>query len=192
MEGLVAFIPFVIVFGVIMSIVKSASKQGKQSSSYNRSTPMTNEEVRARLEKARMERLAQARAQVEYRQGAARRQDPPEKPIIRHSTSDCTGGSIHDGYHEGTVRRPAPASAAEGKLGMQGVRRGVYAAGTTGQGMQGTEGASAYDAKAPAAQQAQAAPRKPGTEKLAEVISKQPAIVQGMIWSEVLGRPLSD
>ena len=192
MDGFVAFIPFMIVFGVIISVVKSANKQAAKGASANRTTPMTNEEVRARLEKARMERLAQARAQAEFRQGAARRQDPSGKPIIPHSTDDCTGGSIHDGYHEGTVRRPAAASSAEGNQGAQGARRASYAPGRTGQGMQSGEGVSAYAAKPAAAQQAQAGQRKSGTEKLAEMISGKPAIVQGVIWSEVLGRPLSE
>lgn len=146
------------------------------------------------------------------------------KPIHPHSTDDCTGGSIHDGYHEGTIRRPAPASSAEGKMGAQGARRTSYAAGRTGQGMQGSEGAGAgrisglpsreellrevqsklaYEKASashaaggvqqqPAPKPASTVPQKSGLEKLTETISSKPPMVQGIMWAEILGRPLSD
>ncbi|GEM_PF-3265651 len=154
-------------------------------------------------------------------QSAAKTQ--PEKPIYAHSTADCTGGSIHDGYHEGNVRRPAPASSAEGVQGAQGARRASYAPGRTGQGMQGGEGAGpgassgaglptreellrevqsklAYEkasashsaVKPQEAKSAVQAPQKSGLEKLTEALSGKPPIVQGVMWAEILGRPLSD
>lgn len=147
----------------------------------------------------------------------------PEKPIYEHSTDECTGGSIHDGYHEGTVRRPAAASSAEGVQGAQGARRASYAPGRTGQGMQGREGAGlgassgaglptreellrevqsklAYEkasashsaVKPQETKSAVQAPQKSGIEKLTEALSGKPPIVQGVMWAEILGRPLSD
>ena len=49
MEGFAAFVPFMIMFGVVLSIVKAANKQAQKRSGTNSTTPMSNEEVRARL-----------------------------------------------------------------------------------------------------------------------------------------------
>ncbi len=140
-------------------------------------------------------RISAAREQAEYR--APRTNAVPEKPIIAHSTSDCTGGSIHDGYHEGTIRRPAPASSPEGVQGLNGARRGSYYSGSGSQGVQGTEGTPLSSVTPPKSRPAAAAdaPKQPaesGAERLSKSISGQSGIVQGIIWSEVLGSPKAD
>ena len=192
MGGFAPIIVFFVVVSIISSIVKAAKTQQQSK---------TRETVRAEIEQARLRRLELAKQQAEFRNagrpasGAAVSRAVPDKPVIAHSTDDCTGGSIHDGYHEGTIRRPQPASAAEGVQGKQGARRASYAPGTTGQGMAMSEGSSRESHTA-----LKTAPDKPlpaekpenGTEKLMKSIASQPAIVQGVIWSEILGKPLSE
>lgn len=98
-----------------------------------------------------------------------------DKPIIGHSSADCTGGSIHDGYHEGTAwkqGRPMPRRMPET------APEGVPAKG---------EEHSIRFKEAEAAQR-----NASGAEKLTALISEKPSIVQGVIWSEVLGRPVSE
>lgn len=112
------------------------------------------------------------------------------KPIYDPVYDDCAGGSIHDGYHEGTVRRPAPASSAEGKAGSQGVAMGGAAAAAR-QRAQAMKNASVVNGSE---ESAAATPAKAelGADRLKAAIADKPAIVQGLIWSEVLSKPLSD
>jgi len=215
LEGIIIF--FVIV-SVITSIANAAKKaqqnggdqRGVSSSGANGAsrqgayTGSVTSDQRARLEQLR--RMQQQRQQ-EQRQSANAPSAKPaafaaEKPVYPHDTEDCGGGSIHDGYHEGGVRRPAPASSAEGSVGRQGVleREGRGASDLYKKDRSERKTASAADIPAakqpvPASTDAVSAPIDPepsGAEKLSKAISDKPAIVQGLIWSEVLGRPLSD
>ena len=111
------------------------------------------EEQRSRLEKRPMATIIQT----------AR----TEKPVIAHEDDDCSGGSIHDGYHEGVTqfdpRRPA---AVAGRLGHdladedERIER---------------EHVSAENAR-----------------RVMKRISKLPPLSQGMIYSEILGKPKSE
>lgn len=98
-----------------------------------------------------------------------------ERPIIRHSANDCTGGSIHDGYHEGTewkqgkaMPRKRPETAPEG-VPVKG------------------EDHSIHFKEAEVTEK-----HKSGAEKLTALLSEKPSIVQGIIWGELLGRPRSE
>ena len=208
-------IPFVLIFIVVRTVVRAlrpeisknkaqnnpntAQNSARQSFGMNRSQVSMQKSAEEQLadirERARQRlnsRMSAAREQVEYRSGTNRQgYTVPDKPIIEHSTDDCTGGSIHDGYHEGTIRRPAPASSSEGTQGMQGARRGDYTTGSGAQGAQGSEGTSSYRT-GPVYQAANTVPTKKGTDRLAEAISSQSGIVQGIIWSEVLGHPRAE
>lgn len=157
-----------------MREVDSGSKKGKFASE------ITNQQ-REKLEKLR--KLQQERQNAVIGKASA------EKPMYDHQTSDCGGGSIHDGYHEGSVRRPAQASSAEGRLGRQGVyaKEGQNAASASPAKEQ-----PAYNVRPDAEHSAETARGISGPEKLASAISGKPAIVQGLIWAEVLGKPLSD
>ena len=90
-----------------------------------------------------------------------------EKPTVAHSDDDCGGGSIHDGYHEGvtqfgTGRPPAVA----GKLGHDLADEDDRIL---------SEKAAAENAKRAMAR-----------------IAKLPPLAQGMIYSEILGKPKSE
>lgn len=112
-----------------------------------------------------------------------------EKPIAAHSTDDCTGGSIHDGYHEGTARKPIAAAQREGTIGGQGrklkVKSEVHKQGVP---MPGENHSVRY---APETVPAKADGRT-GADKLVAAIAKKPSIVQGIIWGEVIGKPKSE
>lgn len=128
-----------------------------------------------------------------------------EKPIVAHSTADCTGGSIHDGYHEGTFRKPTepaqregafrkPTEPAqrEGAMGKQGRKlKGRSEAHEQGVLLPGENHSVSYAPESMPAKQS-----KPnahvGADKLVAAIAKKPSIVQGIIWSEVIGKPKSE
>ncbi len=90
-----------------------------------------------------------------------------EKPTVAHSDEDCGGGSIHDGYHEGVTQfasgRPA---AVAGRLGQRLADE--------------DERIEREKTSADAAKRAM------------ERISKLPPLAQGMIYSEILGKPRSE
>ncbi len=114
---------------------------------------------------------------------------PDEKPITAHSTDDCTGGSIHDGYHEGTARKPIAAAQREGTIGGQGRKlKGKSEVHKQGVPMPGENHSVRY---APEIVPAKADGRT-GADKLVVAIAKKPSIVQGIIWSEVIGKPKSE
>ncbi|MBR5947963.1 MAG: hypothetical protein IKZ82_04860 [Clostridia bacterium] len=209
MEGIIIFF----VIASIISAVTNAAKKNQQNSG-NRSggfsssaggaaqrtgayTGTSTSEQRARLEQLR--KLQQQRQQASS--NANRSGSNAEKPIYPHETEDCGGGSIHDGYHEGTVRRPAPASSAEGRLGKQGVSdkegRGASELYKKDWNERRVKAADIPSVVEPAPEKAEtaSAPVKSepsGAERLSKALADKPAIVQGLIWSEVLGRPLSD
>ena len=96
---------------------------------------------------------------------AAMKKTMPEKPIAEED--HCENGSIHDGYHEGVtqfdVNRPA---AVAGKLGARLADESDKRA---------REEAAAENARRAVAR-----------------ISKLPPIAQGVVWSEILGKPKSE
>lgn len=214
MEGIIIF--FVIV-SIITSIANAAKKtqqnngnqrggfsSGSAAGASNKGayTGSVTSEQRARLEQLR--RLQQQRQAAEKAASDRAAKPYQEKPTHPHDTENCGGGSIHDGYHEGTVRRPVPASSAEGRLGRQGVSeqegRGVYElSGKDWEEKKKTRASiippTPDEQPVPVSTEAVNVSNKnepSGAEKLSKAISDKPAIVQGLIWSEVLGRPLSD
>lgn len=90
-----------------------------------------------------------------------------EKPIAAHTDDDCGGGSIHDGYHEGVTQfaNRSEASVA-GKLGHRLADEDDRIE---------REHIAAENAK-----------------KAMARISKLPPLAQGMIYSEILGKPRSE
>ena len=96
--------------------------------------------------------------------------DKYKKPVVRHQDDDCGGGSIHDGYHEGVSGDPfgekKPRAAVAGNLGKKL--------------------AAEDDAQVKAKAEAENAKRA-----LAR-ISKLPPMAQGIIYSEILGKPKSE
>lgn len=116
---------------------------------------------------------------------------PNEKPLVAHSTADCTGGSIHDGYHEGTARKPIEAAQREGTAGRQGrVLKGKDELHKQGVPLPGENHSVRY---APETVPVSAKPSgRTGADKLVAAIAKKPSIVQGVIWGEILGKPKSE
>ena len=99
------------------------------------------------------------------------------KPRVTHSTADCTGGSIHDGYHEGTPGKQGrynPPSA--GRAMPEGVQ------------LPGEDHSIHF---APV-KEADKAPAANGADKLIATLAGKPSIVQGVIWGEILGKPRSE
>ena len=90
-----------------------------------------------------------------------------EKPVIAHEDDDCAGGSIHDGYHEGVTQFPngRPAAVA-GRLGNRLADEDERIE---------RERVSAENAR-----------------RVMKRISKLPPLAQGMIYSEILGKPKSE
>ena len=99
------------------------------------------------------------------------------KPHVTHSTADCTGGSIHDGYHEGTPGKQGrynPPSA--GRAMPEGVQ------------LPGEDHSIHF---APV-KEADKTPAASGADKLIATLAGKPSIVQGVIWGEILGKPRSE
>ena len=241
MDGFGGLIVMFIVISIISSVIRTAKgnqnqkKNGSangagvnrpgantQSAFVSRDPAAAEKHRRAfeELEKARLERVQKAndaimRATEAIRaaSGQSRTAAAAEKPVEAHSTRECGGGSIHDGYHEGTIRRPEAASSAEGVQGLQGARRGVYQKGSGAQGMASSEAVFAASARGREAaredalyqkeSEAHAAvytslaqkpegPRESGADKLQRAIAGKSGIVQGVIWSEVLGKPRAE
>lgn len=88
------------------------------------------------------------------------------KPSVneKKETEDCCmGGSIHNGYHEGTP-------------GVQGV-----AMPKSNEGKSLNKSFDNAESKL-----------EPGSDKLISALAKKPSIVQGIIWAEILGKPKGD
>lgn len=192
MERFAPIIIFFVIMSIISSVIKSAKKRnaGQNNAEQQQKIELARQQLQYRQQQYRQQYAAQQGMRNGTQNGGAR--TVPDKPIIAHSTDDCTGGSIHDGYHEGTIRRPQAASSPEG---FQGARRANYAPGRTGQGMTFKEGEASENHSALTAAElaAKAAVNtETGAEKLVKAISAQPAFVQGVIWSEILGKPLSN
>lgn len=99
------------------------------------------------------------------------------KPRVTHSTADCTGGSIHDGYHEGTP-------------GKQGRHKPPSAGRAMPEGVQ-LPGEDHSIHFAPV-KEADKTPAASGADKLIATLAGKPSIVQGVIWGEILGKPRSE
>ena len=120
---------------------------------------------RRRLERESLEKSASAERP---RPVQAQKAGPGEgKPIAAHTDADCGGGSIHDGYHEGVTQfdngRPA---AVAGRLGHRLA-----------------EEDERIEKEKLAADNARRALAR---------IAKLPPLAQGMIYSEILGKPKSE
>lgn len=90
-----------------------------------------------------------------------------EKPIAEHPDEECGGGSIHDGYHEGVTQfTPDRPVAVAGRLGHRLADE---------DDMLEKEKLSAENARRAMAR-----------------IAKLPPLAQGMIYSEILGKPKSE
>lgn len=116
-----------------------------------------------------------------------------EKPITPHSPSACTGGSIHDGYHEGTaaaVRESAADSLKAESKSLPKLNRKPFEKNLPKKPAPGsTHSILAEDIK-PASRNDADPPS--GIELLTKKLSNEPQIVQGIIWGEILGKPKSD
>lgn len=106
-----------------------------------------------------------------------------QKPIIPHSTDACTGGSLHDGYHEGTPLGGLPRSEPDNRRAAGTQRRVPNGAASE------KRNADAWAAK----QQEDELPVEAaaGAQTFAKAIADYPPAVQGVIWSEVLNPPVS-
>ena len=90
-----------------------------------------------------------------------------EKPVARHTDEECGGGSLHDGYHEGVTQFQGRAEASvAGRLGHRLADEDERIE---------REHAAAENAK-----------------KAMARISKLPPLAQGMVYSEILGKPRSE
>lgn len=90
-----------------------------------------------------------------------------EKPVVTHEDDDCGGGSIHDGYHEGVTQFSAARPAA--------------VAGNLGHRLADED--ERIESEVRAAENAKRAMAR---------IAKLPPLAQGMIYSEILGKPKSE
>lgn len=89
------------------------------------------------------------------------------RPMVSHSDEDCGGGSIHDGYHEGVTQFPnGKGPAVAGKLGHRLADEDDRLE---------QEKAAADNAK-----------------RVMARIAKLPPLAQGMVYSEILGKPKSE
>lgn len=123
---------------------------------------------RADQQRADQQRAEEQRSRLEKRPMVTTIQTArTEKPVIAHEDDDCGGGSIHDGYHEGVTQFPngRPAAVA-GRLGNRLADEDERIE---------RERVSAENAR-----------------RVMKRISKLPPLAQGMIYSEILGKPKSE
>ncbi|MBO6060998.1 MAG: hypothetical protein J6P98_02640, partial [Clostridia bacterium] len=114
---------------------------------------------------AAQNRAAQERRPLEKREMKPAMQK--EKPIRAHSEDACGGGSIHDGYHEGVTKFTG--------------RQEASVAGNLGHRLADED--ERIEREAAAAENARRAMAR---------IAKLPPLAQGMIYSEILGKPKSE
>ena len=91
------------------------------------------------------------------------------RPMLNRTEDDCGGGSIHDGYHEGVSGDPF------------GEHKGTAVAGNLGKRL-GAEDDKLVKAQSSAENARRALAR----------IQKLPPITQGIVYSEILGKPKSE
>ena len=125
------------------------------------------EEARALMEAISGRRAAESTAQ---KPPVVKPMERGQRPVMAHAEDDCGGGSIHDGYHEGVSGDPfgekKPRAAVAGKLGKR----------------LATEDDALEQQKHNAENAKRALAR----------ISKLPPIAQGIVYSEILGKPKSE
>jgi multidrug efflux pump subunit AcrA (membrane-fusion protein) len=149
----------------------AAPARTNQTSSSSYEQRARQEELKRRLEENRARREAEQRAMAEQRN---RLEKAPmqtalkaEKPVASHTDEDCGGGSIHDGYHEGVTQfdngRPA---AVAGKLGKR---------------------LADEDERIEKAHEA-----ADNAKRVMARIAKLPPLSQGIVYSEILGKPKSE
>ena len=204
MGGFIFFFIMAVIIVVITSIVKGVRSFGTQYTSDidNEQAAMEAELLRKRQAQSGEAASAAAKDQSTFRpaqqtqssgsfrpaqqtqapSASQQRFDPffqgsDGKPRVTHSTEDCTGGSIHDGYHEGTP-------------GKQGKYNPPSAGGAMPEGVQlpGNDHSIHF---APV-KEADKAPAASGADKLIATLAGKPSIVQGVIWGEILGKPRSE
>ena len=204
MGGFIFFFIMAVIIVVITSIVKGVRSFGTQYTSDidNEQAAMEAELLRKRQAQSGEAAYAAAKDQSTFRpaqqtqssgsfrpaqqtqapSASQQRFDPffqgsDGKPRVTHSTADCTGGSIHDGYHEGTPGKQGrynPPSA--GRAMPEGVQ------------LPGEDHSIHF---APV-KEADKAPAASGADKLIATLAGKPSIVQGVIWGEILGKPRSE
>lgn len=198
-------IPIIIIVVAILSAVSNANKK-QQQQARRRYTPkqagmppVTRQEISEAERQARQEELkrrllenkarreAEAASQLVKPKPAQPAKPAPamqterrplekqtlektirsEKPIAQHPDEECGGGSIHDGYHEGVTQfAPDKPVAVAGRLGNRLADE---------DDMLEKEKISTENAKRAMAR-----------------IAKLPPLAQGMIYSEILGKPKSE
>ncbi|MBR5713343.1 MAG: hypothetical protein IKX58_00945 [Clostridia bacterium] len=198
-------IPIIIIVVAILSAVSNQNKKQQQQSrrTYNPKQagmpPVTRQEISEAERQARQEELkrrllenkarreAEAASQLVKPKPAQSSKPAPakqterrplekqtlektirsEKPIAEHPDEECGGGSIHDGYHEGVTQfTPDRPVAVAGRLGHRLADE---------DDMLEKEKLSAENARRAMAR-----------------IAKLPPLAQGMIYSEILGKPKSE
>ena len=204
MGGFIFFFIMAVIIVVITYIVKGVRSFGTQYTSDidNEQAAMEAELLRKRQAQTSEAAYAAAKDQTTFRpaqqtqssgsfrpaqqtqapSASQQRFDPffqgsDGKPRVTHSTEDCTGGSIHDGYHEGTPGKQGkynPPSA--GRAMPEGVQ------------LPGNDHSIHF---APV-KEADKAPAASGADKLIATLAGKPSIVQGVIWGEILGKPRSE
>ena len=205
-------IPFIIIAGIIVFAIISASKkqqeaeararqqrlaeeakrqaaaqpaEGEPTPQMRQSSTATDaerarrqEELKRRLQENAARREAEKRVSGSMAAAPAQQRRPlekrvmqtalqKEKPTVAHSDDDCGGGSIHDGYHEGVTQFKAD--------------RPVAVAGNLGHRLADED--ERAEREAAAAESAKRAMAR---------IGKLPPLAQGMIYSEILGKPKSE
>ena len=197
------FIPFIVI-GIIMFVVFSAKRQEQQKNAARqaeaaarRHAAMMAENAAKNQSVSEAERLRrQEELKRRLQENAARRESErargiptapaakptdrrplertamqnalrSEKPIAAHRDDDCGGGSIHDGYHEGVTQFAGRAEAS--------------VAGNLGHRLADED--ERIEKEHLAAENAKRAMAR---------IAKLPPLAQGMIYSEILGKPRSE
>ncbi len=109
-------------------------------------------------------------------------------------TANCTGGSIHEGTHEGETRAPRSPYVTGGENMRSNASSGKKtAASQTAKKTAARQPAAARPDSDPAYEQKQplegAEKMQSGADRLLKAISSQPAVTRGIIWNEILSAP---
>lgn len=159
-----AFLAAVIVFIITAAKKKEAEQKAAQAQAKISQKQAQNAAPAEELKRQLQNNAGRGRLERESLKKPA--PNKPEKPVAAHTDADCGGGSIHDGYHEGVTQfdngRPA---AVAGKLGHRLADEDERIE---------KEQIAAENAKRAMAR-----------------ISKLPPLAQGMVYSEILGKPKS-
>ncbi len=127
-----------------------------------------SEDAERRRRQEELKRRLEANAQRRAQEKPMQKQDA--KPVIAHDDDDCGGGSIHDGYHEGVSNPPIKNPA-----------RPVAVAGKLGQKLADEDDELVREQKI-----------QNNAKRAMARIQKLPPMAQGMVFSEILGKPKSE